>query len=190
MHRSRIPFRLTAATLVFALGLTACWSRLEHEKARRTWEMEDHLKAGIDARDAVIRGDLPGAHQAGEDLALPDLLPGLDAAHQVHLDALRGKGTELAAAKDLDAAAAITAQMTTHCSDCHAAAGLETPNPWRDTPRDLLWTALVWNAEARWTEAATGLGDPGKPLLQANGWADRRTAMAKAMRDGSLTTVK
>jgi hypothetical protein len=87
------------------LALAACTTMEEQARIRRVWEMQDHETAYRDARDAIARGDLPTAQQAGVDLARPDPVPGLPADALPHLTAVRAGGTKLVQAATLPDAA-------------------------------------------------------------------------------------
>ncbi|MEQ1504090.1 MAG: hypothetical protein ABMB14_17740 [Myxococcota bacterium] len=167
--------------MLVVAGMVGCWDPGEQAHLRRVWEMEDHVKATTAAREALGRGDLAGVHQAGEDLAAPDPLPGLPEAALPPLEAVRAGGRTLAAAPTLPDAAAQLVAITRDCAACHRALAIQPPVKTRQSV-DPLWVALAFESDERWTRELTALGPAGAPLAAAAPtWDARRAAVVATL---------
>lgn len=134
-----------------------------------------HEVLGLAVRDAVKRGDLPGAQRNARDLAARatlDASPELSEGTQ----AMRSAATAVANAQDLHAAATATGELVRTCATCHARltgpVRLEVGIPPRPEPdlrvrmlrhawaMDELWNGMIGNTEPPWKAGATVLADP------------------------------
>ena len=164
---------------MLALALIGCTTMDEQARIRRVWEMQDHETSYRQARDAIARGDLASAQQAGVDRAEPDPGPGLPPDATTHLAAVRTGGTALSRAATLDQAATQLASITADCAACHVGQSVSVP-PLKDDAHELLWDALVFESEPTWQAGLAKLPEPG-PLGAAATWPDRRAAIAAAL---------
>jgi hypothetical protein len=160
------------------IAMSACWNLAEEERHRRVWEMQDHEVDAIAARDALLRGDLAAAQQAGARLAEPDLVPGLPEQVRPWLDAVRDGGQALARELDAPSAAATLLAVTGDCAGCHTELAVPVPEPLHRTGEELAWIGLVFESEPRWDAGVAALGPEAAAVAAAEGWADRRAAYA------------
>jgi hypothetical protein len=159
--------------------LASCWEVAEDARQRRVWEMEDHDQDLRAAREALRRGDLAAARQAGVGLARPDEVPGLSEAGRAELEQVRALGRSLSEAHDAPSAAVILAGMTAHCAGCHRASGVATPPPHAEADADdLLWLGVVFESEERWV---AGVARSEDLRSSAGSWAERRQALAQTL---------
>jgi hypothetical protein len=112
---------------IMLAALWGCTTAEEQARIRRIWEMQDHEDSYGMARDALERGDLATAQQAGLELAQRDLLPGLSERSMVYLQQVRAGGSALSEAPTLEQAAAELAAITESCTACHQS--LRVPLP-------------------------------------------------------------
>jgi hypothetical protein len=117
VKRHRVPKGGTMSILVVAMW--ACTTAEEQARIRRVWEMQDHEDSYEMARDALGRGDLATAQQAGLELAQNDLLPGLPEQAMLYLQQVRAGGSALSEAQTLEQAATELAAITESCEACH-----------------------------------------------------------------------
>jgi hypothetical protein len=132
-----------------ALLSSGCWEIGEQVRHRQVWEMQDHDRDVREAREALRRGDLATARQAGVWLAEPDLVPGLPEGTQAHLDAVRASARILAEATELQAASIALTEMTAHCAACHRQLAVPVPAPREGDGPELLWLGLVFESDER-----------------------------------------
>lgn len=113
--------RVVASLL--CVGLVACWGtegrRAKSEELVRD-RMEEHWKSAIDAREALIEGDLDKATAALGEVAKRFPREALAGDGEPHGTAVVTAATAGAAATDLTAAAEDFGQMAVHCGECHA----------------------------------------------------------------------
>ncbi|MCB9763324.1 MAG: hypothetical protein H6739_26395 [Alphaproteobacteria bacterium] len=149
------------------LLLTACWMWKSPDELREQevrMDMEDHYAQVSAARDAIIAGDAATAVDNLETLRARLPVPQLpeDLAR-----AEKSLGKALAPARsgaDLTATAAVVADASAACGDCHQAAGvqmLQDPAP----PPATAMLRHQWAAERLWE----GLVAPSEDALRA-GW--------------------
>lgn len=135
-------------------------------------ELRFHMRAAVtdavQARDALLAGELSRAQRAAERLARMDcerILP-QDWKHWV--TRVQQSASELSTAPNLDEAAAELGRLAVACGDCHdrhreADPSKSAPMPWRDPPEDFdarmhrhqlgvaqLWDGLVLPSEDAW----------------------------------------
>jgi hypothetical protein len=104
---------------ILVVAMWACTTAEEQARIRRVWEMQDHEDSYEMARDALGRGDLATAQQAGLELAQNDLLPGLPEQAMLYLQRVRAGGSALSEAQTLEQAATELAAITESCEACH-----------------------------------------------------------------------
>jgi hypothetical protein len=135
-------------------------------------QMAEHFTKVLDARAAIIRGDLDAAKVAGQALADEEPTANIPDNWAPHVTALRETARTLAGAQDLDAAALAVGKLGVACGSCHAAVGAtielaDAPAPTGDDVAthmlrhqwgaDRLWEGLTGPADDRWSGGAGAL---------------------------------
>jgi hypothetical protein len=87
--------------------------------ADTAYHMEMSFWTAVDARDAIVRGDLASARRAGETLSKQDFAATLPEDWRAFVGAMQKEAGALAIAPDLPAAAQSVAAMATSCGNCH-----------------------------------------------------------------------
>lgn len=147
--------------------------------------MRDHAVEARAARDALHRRDLDGIRSAGLAIARPDPAPGLPEVGRAPLEQVRRRGRALAEVTELADAARGLVALTEPCAACHVALGVvETRSP-GEPPRDLLWSALLFESEACWVQGAASLPE-GSVLAAGRDWASRRGVVARQLTEDDL----
>jgi hypothetical protein len=108
---------------IMLVAVWGCTTAEEQARIRRTWEMQDHEDSYEMAQDALARGDLATAQQAGLELAQKDLLPGVPEQAMVYLQRVRAGGTALSEARTLEQAQTELEAIDESCTACHQSLG-------------------------------------------------------------------
>jgi len=82
--------------------------------------MATNFKLAMDARDAVINGDLPGAQAAAKTLAFHDHSKVLPERWTDDVKKMQDAAADVAMATDLAKAGQAVAELASTCGDCHA----------------------------------------------------------------------
>jgi cytochrome c553 len=165
---------LPLAVLPLSFG---CWGQEQHDEVAENdvvEEMAAHHVQAVTMRDAVVAGDLDAVRAAAQDLrsrlpvgTMPD-----DAKYDELL--LRDAIAKAVSARDVDAAAQATAEMTVACGSCHAARGVSFHQPVPPRPVDgegvqaemarhhwaatRMWQGLLLPDKGAFEEAAAVMG--------------------------------
>lgn len=135
--------------------------------------MRSHARDARAIRDAVVQGDLPGAHVGLAALAADAGPAGAPAAWRPRLDALRAGARRASLAEDVPGTAVELARLSRECGECHAESGAapswpdegevgaETPAPMarHRWAADRMWEGLVGPAPERYRRGAEALAD-------------------------------
>jgi mono/diheme cytochrome c family protein len=140
--------------------------------------MHEHFTGGAKMRDAVIAGDLAALKRDAQWMAEHELSKTFPADWKPHVESFQDAAKKALDARDLDAAANATAEMTARCGSCHAALGgpkidLGTPpaegsgvaphmarHQWA---AERMWLALTTPSEGAWLAATETMADA--PLM-------------------------
>lgn len=141
----------------------------------RVVAMHKHLSRVEDMRDAVIRGDLDAAREAGRVLSR-QLPPESAPEHwRPWLRQVRDSAGRVEDAWELDTAARTTAEIARTCGSCHraegqgprfpqevvsgAGTGVKAHMQHHARAAEQMWQGLIAADDARWTAAATALAE-------------------------------
>jgi cytochrome c553 len=141
----------------------------EGKEPDRAHHMQATFWLAVEARNAIISGDLEAAKRAALTLEQHDYSGTLPESWKHWVKQMQKEAGNIAAAGTLSEAAQAVAALSLTCGDCHAQKqqgpdrGREQPMPWRDPPDtvhgrmarhevgvDQLWSGLVIPSEDSW----------------------------------------
>lgn len=170
----------------------------------RAQHMQQTFWMVVEARNAVIDGDLPAARAAAQRLVASDFDRRFPSAWARWVTQLQAQAESVAQADTLDAAARGIGALGVTCGDCHFEhqAGPDkvrtAPEPWSDTPDDIgqrmlrhevaaeqMWAGLYVPSEHAWRDGTITLRlTSSRAPIHEDGEDDARlTQDALAIRD-------
>lgn len=159
--------------------------------------MEEHFVQAQQIKEAVISGDLEAMKASAEWIAQHQAAEGLPEGWEPYVTAMQSAARDIAAAADVEQAAAAAAQVASNCGACHAAVGARPlrilgsdipPDP-ATVPHmrghlwgaDRMWEGLIVPSDVAWENGVAPLaGDPLQPhdLSDSAEYADELRDMA------------
>lgn len=156
--------------LISAILGVSCWSPSGNP------QMWDHFSAASTIHEAVLRGELYRAQQAGEWLAVRGGTEGVPPGSELFVAQMRELGARVAESVDISVAANAAAHMLRTCGDCHQAhqagpqflGGGTPPVEGTGVGREMrrhawaagrLWEGLVGPSTPAWASGAMALLD-------------------------------
>ncbi|MFT4627272.1 MAG: hypothetical protein ACI8PZ_005954 [Myxococcota bacterium] len=179
-------------TVLVVLALISCSKKTAPEAASTHASMQEHYALVTVARDAVVRGDLTLAREAGASLAAQEAPPQPDGWKPLDLEgaaphhaALRREAQAVADATNLATAGRAVARAAGACGSCHTAeqTGPERllvnlpPQEWGEDDHmqlhqwasDWMWLGIVSGSDPAWKKGASELAEaPISPRWEFN----------------------
>lgn len=158
-------------------ALIAACASPEAPRAGALWKMEDHAGPAIQARDAVIIGDLAAVHAAGAALEARGPVPGLSREDRAAIAGVQMAGARLSRVGGRAEAAGAAAALAEACADCHVDRGVAVPieasGAGHSQPARAMWAALLSGDGAGWRGGAAALAAATQPVdAEPRAWRD------------------
>jgi cytochrome c553 len=161
----------------FALALVACSDSDEPDTDMDdvSSHMQEHFDKVTEVREALVIGDLEGAHEPATWLAEHPPFADLPPNWERYLDSVRVSALEVLGAEGLQDASYATATMAVACGDCHLQNGIAdqfnapAQPPQEETVRahmqrhqwalERMWQGLLGPSATAWDEGVSMLAD-------------------------------
>jgi hypothetical protein len=175
--------------LAAILAFVASVSAQGPTPATRATAMQSHYVDAIRVHDAIVRGDLPGAHDAARHLRT-HAEPGMPEKVSSYVEAMRQAAVRVSEAPDLAAACSSAATMLGTCGDCHRAVGALPAVAARPVPAVGQTVGHMLNHQHATEQLLQGLVEPSSTAWNEGAQALRTAPIArgKLPRDSKLTS--